>query len=97
MSRHFQRVTNSVYGVKVATMEPKTQQRETTTGSVSIVGRSNHVRATVVNTGQSHFSLPVQPGVSVFRGTTASLQPLTKALLSKSPASSAIVTCRSSV
>ena len=54
-------------------------QRETETGSVSIAGWGNRVKATVVNTGQSHFSLPVQPGVSIFRGTAASLQPLNKA------------------
>ena len=61
-------------------MEAKTQQRETQTSSVSIAGQGNRVTATVVNTGQSHFSLPVQPGVSVFRGTATILQPLTKAL-----------------
>ena len=44
-----------------------------------VTGRGNRVTVTVVNTGLSHFSLPVQPGVSVFRGTAASLQPLTKA------------------
>ena len=58
----------------------QTQQGETGKSSVSVAGRGNRVTATVVNTGQSHpFSLPVQPGVSVFRGTAASLQPLTKA------------------
>ena len=50
------------------------------------VGLRMHDMTTRNRTTNLKTSIPVQPGASVFKGRAASLQPLTKALLSRSPA-----------